>query len=288
MGLTRRGRPGRDGQLLIFLLASLLCSPSLAQAPVVDVVAAIEAHDQAVFAAVAPSVAFIATDSGFGSGFFAVPGVLLTNAHVVGDQDRVDVVLHDGRRLEGRVVERAAVLDLALVKVSAADVEVLPLAPSAKPVSIGTWAAAVGHGRGGVWTYTTGLISNVYRDQGLTVYQTQIPLNPGASGGPVVDRLGRVIGVVTSGVRNSNSINYAVPIFEATRTLEGLAELCPCVEIRAPSGVPIFVDGKLVGTGPVVRTFLADGRHRVMAVVDGAPAERWIEVPGVRLVKLSD
>src|SRR5579863_6901477 len=71
--------------------------------------AGVEAEQQALFDAVSPSVVFIATANGFGSGFFVGDdGLVLTSAHVVGGHDGVKVVLADGRRVEGRVIERAA------------------------------------------------------------------------------------------------------------------------------------------------------------------------------------
>lgn len=145
-----------------------------------------------------------------GSGFFVEPRLILTNAHVVKGREKVDVVLHDGRRVEGMVVERAVDdVDLALIEIAT---EGKPLELDAKgELQVGTWVASVGHGMGGVWSYTTGMISNIYPNGAeRPVFQTQIPLNPGASGGPIFDRRGMVLGIVMSGIEDSNSINFAI------------------------------------------------------------------------------
>ena len=61
------------------------------------------------------------------------------------------------------------------------------------------------------------------------LFQTQIPLNPGASGGPVVDKQGRAIGVVTMGIIEAQSINFAVPVEQAVARLSQLSDRCDCL-----------------------------------------------------------
>lgn len=247
----------------------------------------LEREQQALYAAAAGSVVFLSHDAAFGSGFLvSADGLIVTNAHVVADRDTVQVVLLDGRSVEGVVQERAEKLDLALVDIPGGGYPVLPLSTDPDAVQVGAWAASIGHGRGGIWTYTTGMVSNRYADRGTTVFQTQIPVNPGSSGGPVLDRSGAVIGVVTSKLRDSEGINFAIPAFEATRALDGLADQCRCLVITAPAGAPVFVDGLRVGQGPEVRVPVQPGLHEVFAIVGGRKVDAtatWPDQPRVTL-----
>ena len=87
------------------------------------------------------------------------------------------------------------------------------------------------------------------------VFQTQIPLNPGNSGGPIIDRTGRVVGIVTAGIKEANSINFGIDIGVALRSLSRLSALCDCLTISAPDGVPVpAVPAVIIGwpTPPLV------------------------------------
>lgn len=247
----------------------------------------LEREQQALYRSAAPSVVFLSHDDGFGSGFLvSADGLILTNAHVVADHDTMQVVLSDGRTLEGVVRARAEKLDLALVDLPGLGYPVLPLSTEPDAVQVGAWAASIGHGRGGIWTYTTGMVSNRYADRGTTVFQTQIPVNPGNSGGPVLDRSGAVIGVVTSKLRDAESINFAIPVFEAVRALDGLSGQCRCLVIRAPAGAPVFVDGLRVGEGPEVRVPVEAGDHAEFAIIGGRKVDgeaSWPDQPRVTL-----
>jgi serine protease Do len=252
-----------------------------------DALAELENQQQAIYESTAPSVVFISNKAGFGSGFIVrEDGLVLTNAHVVGNRDTVDVVLLDGTTLKGTVIERAKNLDLALVDIPGSDLPTLPVAAAPGAVHVGAWAASVGHGQGGIWTFTTGMVTNRYLDDGVTVFQTQIPVNPGNSGGPVLDRSGTAIGLVTAGMVGADSINFAIPTFEAIRALDGLSGACQCLTVRAPAGAAVFVDGAMVGSGPMVRVPTTPGSHEVFAVIDGKKVDRtasWPDNPEVTL-----
>ncbi|MFP4598859.1 MAG: S1C family serine protease [Persicimonas sp.] len=248
----------------------------------------LQQEQRAIFAKAAPSVVFITHSDGIGSGFFVSDdGVILTNAHVVGDEEQVTVVLHDGTKTTAKVLERAADdYDLALVKIDATDTTAVPLADM-NGVRVGNWVASVGHGEGGVWTYTTGMISNIYpAEADQRVFQTQIPLNPGNSGGPVVDTRGRAIGVVTAGLVEANSINFAIPIEIAMKKLDGLSKRCDCLVIRAPDKQPVFVDGVMVGKGPRVVLPAEQKDYEVMVLIDGKPAREKFTWPAMREVDM--
>lgn len=248
----------------------------------------LQEEQRKIFEGVAPSVVFITHDNGFGSGFFvSSDGAILTNAHVVGDRKKVGVVLRDGRKATGKVVALAdEKYDLALVRVPLDNTKRLKLA-GMDQVRVGNWVASVGHGHGGIWTYTTGMISNIYpKGKERPVFQTQIPLNPGNSGGPIVDANGRAIGVVTAGVEGANNINFAIPTELALKHIGALSTNCDCLVIEAPKSQPIFVDGVMAGKGPRLVIPADKKEYQVMIVVDGKARTETISWPKTRKVDL--
>jgi serine protease Do len=272
--------------LVIFVALFLVSASAAADTPNID---QLQKEQRAIFEAVAPSVVFITHGDSLGSGFFvSSEGDILTNAHVVEDVRQVEVVLHDGRRATGEVVDRHENWDLAIVNVDIDDIDALPLAPM-DDVAVGDWAAAVGHGYGAIWTYTTGMISNIYPDgEDRPLFQTQIPVNPGNSGGPVVDKDGRVIGIVTLSALQAQNLNLAIPVEQAIARLETLAERCDCLTVELPEGVPLFVDDVMVGTGPRVVIMAERGEYEIVTVVDGQPIRKTVSWPETRLLKLGE
>lgn len=249
------------------MLLGLISAVVLASNPM----EAVEAHQQQLFAKLAPTVVFISTGDALGSGLLVAPGLVLTNAHVVKDQQTVSVVLHDGRKATGKVLERASDdVDLALVRLPLQDHPVAEVAFDSS-LKVGSWVGAVGHGEGSVWSFNVGMVSNLYDGKGQReVFQTQIPLNPGNSGGPIFDRNGVVVGIVTAGVTGANSINFGIDTAVAFRTLAGLRTISGALTLRAPTGVPIFLDGKNVGVGPMVVVPSPKQTTEAFAVIDGA------------------
>lgn len=270
------------------MLLSLCLSVLLSAAPE-DPLAAIEAHQQKLFEKVAPAVVLISTGDGFGSGFFVSrDGLILTNQHVVENRAQVEVVLYDGRKLTGTVVERGAdKVDVALVQVPLADTLALPLG-SIADVRVGSWVGAIGHGKGAIWTFNTGMVSNIYPEGAeRPVFQTQIPLNPGNSGGPIFDRQGRVVGLVTSGIMSAQAINFGIGMEVARKVLSKLATSCECLTLLAPAGVPIFVEGTMVGVGPRVVFPVGEKKTvEVFAVIAGKMKKGKVTYPATREVKL--
>jgi len=134
------------------------------------------------------------------------------------------------------------------VKVPLENVETVSLG-TASP-RVGQWVGAVGHGSGAIWTFSSGMVSNVYPEGAeRPVFQTQIPLNPGNSGGPIFDARGTVIGVVTAALKEATAINFGISIATARKALAGLSVTCECVRITAPAGVPVFLDGASPAVG---------------------------------------
>lgn len=184
-----------------------------------------EAFRQRTFAELAPTVVFLRSGQRVGSGFFVnAEGLILTSRHVVGPSEGVRVVCLDGAIYSGKVVEKALEdVDLALVQVE-------PKAPTAflalsttKP-KVGAWVASIGHGAGAIWTFNTGMVSNIYTDKrgARPMFQTDMAVNPGSSGGPVIDLDGRAVGIVTAGVANAQSVNFAIQMDYAKKMLHGI------------------------------------------------------------------
>jgi S1-C subfamily serine protease len=165
-----------------------------------------------------------------GSGVLFTPdGLLLTNHHVVGDHDRVKVRLVDGKELSGRVIGNDPWTDLAVVH--AEEQVSLPFAQlgdSAK-LRVGQLVLAIGSPLGFESTVTAGVVSAVGRTlRSITghlvdnVIQTDAALNPGNSGGPLVDSRGRVVGINTAVIQPAQGICFAIPINMAKNILPQL------------------------------------------------------------------
>jgi serine protease Do len=151
-----------------------------------------------------------------GSGFVIAPdGLIVTNAHVVDGTESVQVRLHDGRRFTGRIVGRDNRVDLALVRIDGAtNLKVLSLGDSNR-VRVGEFVLALGHPFGLEHTVSFGIVSRkgaplAVAAPGFDFIQTDASVNPGNSGGPLVNMAGQVIGVNSMAARNG-SIGFAIP-----------------------------------------------------------------------------
>jgi serine protease Do len=168
---------------------------------------------------------------GRASGFIiTADGYVLTNNHVVDGTGRVQVRLADGRELDARIVGRDPQTDLALVKIDAANLPVVPLGDSGA-LKVGEPVMAVGNPFGLEQTVTTGIVSATGRVIGEGPYddfiQTDASINPGNSGGPLVNARGEAIGIntaIVSGSGGSIGIGFAVPVHLAKFVVPQLAE----------------------------------------------------------------
>ena len=171
----------------------------------------------AVAEAVAPAVVLIQTEGGQGSGIiYDEAGLILTNAHVVGQFTEVSVQLASGIRVEGTVLGADENTDVAVVSIGTdEEFGVAPLAPEST-VEVGQLAVAIGSPFGLEQTVTSGIVSATGRVVGtVAMIQTDAPINPGNSGGALADRQGRVIGmntaIRTDGSGGNIGVGFAIP-----------------------------------------------------------------------------
>jgi serine protease Do len=159
-----------------------------------------------------------------GSGVIIDPsGIALTNAHVVADAEQVEVVTVDGKRHKAKVVGTDRKTDLALLRLDANGTAVFPHLPlgDSNETQVGDWVLAVGSPFGLQATVTAGIISAKARQIGAGPYddflQTDAAVNPGNSGGPLVNMRGEVIGINTAIIRGGSGIGFAIPASMARR-----------------------------------------------------------------------
>jgi S1-C subfamily serine protease len=225
---------------------------------------------------------------GTGSGvLFSPDGYLLTNFHVVSDNEKVRIRLLDGQEVTGEVVGTDPWTDLALVKAEGDNFPFAKLGNSAN-LKVGQLVVAIGSPLGFESTVTAGVVSAVGRSLRSVsghlvdnVIQTDAALNPGNSGGPLVDSAGQVVGINTAVIQPAQGLCFAVPINMAKDILPSLLKHGRVIrgylglhgrQIPIPMAVGRRV-GIELGTGV-----------EVIALEEGGPADRaGIEIEDVIL-----
>jgi serine protease Do len=164
---------------------------------------------------------------GVGSGFIiSADGFVLTNAHVVDGADDVYVTLTDKREYKAKIIGVDKRTDVAVVKIEGTNLPRLTIGDPNK-LRVGEWVIAIGSPFGLDNTVTAGIISAKARDTGdyLPLIQTDVAVNPGNSGGPLINMRGEVVGINSQIYSRSGGymgISFAVPIDEVMRVAEQL------------------------------------------------------------------
>lgn len=165
--------------------------------------------------------------NGVGSGFvISADGYVMTNTHVVYDADSIYVSLPDKREFKAKLIGADKRTDVALLKIEAKNLLVVTLGDSSK-LRVGEWVVAIGSPFGFENTLTAGIVSAKGRNTGdyLPFIQTDVAVNPGNSGGPLLNLRGEVVGInsqIYSRTGGFMGISFAIPIDEATRVAEQL------------------------------------------------------------------
>jgi S1-C subfamily serine protease len=157
--------------------------------------------------------------AGAGSGVIITPdGFVLTNNHVVENSDGLEVSLTDGRTFDAQVIGTDPATDLAVIRIADGSLPASELGDSDQ-LKVGQLVIAIGNPLGFQSTVSAGVVSAVGRSLRSQsgrlidgVIQTDVALNPGNSGGPLVDSWGRVVGINTAMIYMAQGISFAIPI----------------------------------------------------------------------------
>jgi S1-C subfamily serine protease len=232
---------------------------------------------------------------GAGSGvIFAPDGYILTNSHVVDGASRIVITLADGKDLPGDVVGEDPETDTAVIRVHPPNGEKLPAAQlgNSEHLQVGQLVVAIGSPAGLQSTVTTGIISALHRTlPGYggrlieDIIQTDAAVNPGNSGGPLVNSRGEVVGINVAILQQAQGLSFAIPI----NTVKWVAAL-------------LMRDGRVrramigvAGQAGLLPQSLRRSLHveketavEVVQVIAGSPAERAGIHSGDVIIKLDD
>ena len=237
---------------------------------------------------------------GVGSGFILTPdGYVMTNAHVVEDASEVLVTLPDKREFKAKIVGADKRTDVAVVKIEATGLPAVKVGDISR-LRVGEWVMAIGSPFGLENTVTAGIVSAKQRDTGeyLPFIQTDVAVNPGNSGGPLINLDGEVVGINSQIISRSGGfmgISLAIPIDEAMRVVDQLRTTGKVTRGRV--GVQIGEVGKDVAEaiglpkaeGALVSSVEAEGPAEQAGVQPGdvilkfnkEPIKRWSDLPRI-------
>jgi S1-C subfamily serine protease len=255
--------------------------------PAADDGALLDAYSRAVMGAVeraGPGVVHIAVEhqrgrKGSGSGFVvAADGLIFTNSHVVHGARSIEIALADGQFARARIIGEDPDTDIAVIR-SDGDLKVPPLTlADSKSIRVGQLAIAIGNPLGFEQTVTAGVVSATGRSLRARtgrliddVIQTDAALNPGNSGGPLVDSSGRVIGVNTAVIMGAQGICFSVA---SNTALYVLTQILQHGRVRRASlgieGQHTLIPRHIARHAEIVQA----AGVRVMRVLEGGPADK--------------
>lgn len=172
---------------------------------------------------------------GFGSGvILSADGYIVTNNHVIEDAQKIKVILNDKREFEAQLIGKDPSTDIALLKIDASDLQFLTYGDS-NALKLGEWVLAVGNPFNLTSTVTAGIISAKSRNLGInddqlsieSYIQTDAAVNPGNSGGALVNQRGELIGInsaIASRTGSYAGYSFAVPVTIVKKVVDDLKE----------------------------------------------------------------
>jgi serine protease Do len=236
---------------------------------------------------------------GMGSGTIIDPdGLILTNNHVVGGAEKINVTLWNNQVLEGTIAGSCAIHDIAVVKVIGKNLPSALLGDSDK-LRVGQRVYAIGNpfGLAGGPSVTSGVVSAVNRtiqsERGLIedLVQTDASINPGNSGGPLVDMAGKVVAINTAIIPYAQGIGFAIPINSAKSCTDDVLN-------EGAAKKPWLGIVGLSITQEIARYYNLPTDHGILVtkVADGSPAEAAdmadgdiiLQIGNVELRKIED
>ena len=180
-----------------------------------------------IFANAVKSVVVIITNNGQGSGFvIASGGYVVTNAHVIDGATAATIITSDNQQHKVSLVGEDTTMDVALLKMDSSNYNPLELGDSNNVVQ-SERVIAIGNAEGTGFSVTQGSISNINKagENGLNVYfQIDAALNPGNSGGPLIDSNGKVIGLNTFKISNTENMGFALEANYIKSTINDISQ----------------------------------------------------------------
>lgn len=249
----------------------------------------------------------VVEEKGGGTGFIiTADGLIVTNKHVVADKNATYTVFtSDGKNFEAEVVDRDPLNDLAILSIKASGLPTVNLG-SSQDIKVGQWVIAIGNALGEFSnSVTVGVISA--KDRKITatggggiseqlsgLLQTDAAVNPGNSGGPLVNLAGQVVGINTAVAGGAENIGFAIPIDTARKAIDSVIKTG---EIKRPMlgirYIPItreLMEANQLSVDFGVWVLRGAGRGEV-AVIPGSPADKAgiqendiiVEINGARI-----